>query len=186
MKEIILALSLFIQIATTSAASADGANWEVQLLTRTPSGEIVSLPTDSSEFGIWCWGFNRSLQAQDVEIIYNPGPPTSTFAAPVGWYVELTDDGYDYALFCQSDGMDWYPAVIEDHDIGPGAVVILDQVNSQYIVLNRDMTSQATCRLTATGETVIVPLLVYSDIRVNAHRQSVQVPQGCSLLKTTW
>lgn len=164
------------------AAPADTV--EVRLLTRLYDGSIVSMPTDDSEFYIRCWGISGVLAITPLEVLYRPSDHA--------WLVDL-DPRYDYGLWCQSDGMDWRPALIEDHD-GEGSVIILDAIGSQYTVINGDrlglrMPSMALalCPLQYSLETVSVPIIinveVFNDPDDGGPRWQwgVQVPWTCEL-----
>ncbi len=122
-----LLLALALLVSVLSMPATNGV-YTMRLYTRLQTGEVVSLPSDDSEFTVYCDGYSDGLTSHPLETGYDP--------VTHGWYVDLLQ-GFDTALWCYSDGMTWLPAWVEDHD-APDGMIILDAASPQTVSINRD------------------------------------------------
>ncbi len=131
-----------------------------------------------------CWGYSGWLDRQALPMRRLPNDQ---------WQIGLYAP-YDYVLFCQGYGIDALPFVAEDHDNGDDAMLILDSINSDHVVVNRDRAGLwhpdevlAVCPLGDWQTSVVVPLLVgaewFGDPGDGGPRwqYGVQVPDGCEI-----
>ena len=190
---LLMALALILSYSTASAAPMP-MTWDIQLLTRLHDGTILSLPADDSEFNVYCWGYSGDYRGR----MQDGGIPLEVHYRSGTWWITFVG-GYDYALWCQSSGMDWTASITEDHDPS-GSIIILNAIASQYTDVSssidgeRPVWSPARCPVdfASPGETVVASLLIHGEYLGSIGdggprwQYGVQLPTGCTIMRVVY